>query len=397
MKKLFTLALAASAAIAAQGADFVVYEDGQLSADLNVYGWWAAGMNFDTNSPDRDDHTFKFNVENGGADGSMGIFTSGENVKTGPLHSATLNFNWYATGSAKYTIRLTAETGAEENYTFTVNAENANSWVGTSISVTEYFPTVASQWENYTGKGAGYVFSVIAAEASADAAIYFSKIYYSDIDEAWTAPELPTLPEPTSVPAPAYEADEVVSLFGSSYTPACTFGVGNWGQSTRYSVETIDGREAAKLVNFNYLGWELNEDLNVSECESMHVDFFPSEETGFGFTPISRGPKEKGYVASEVKVGEWNGYDVPLSYFSDVVDLSEIFQVKFDQGNKGAQCYIGNVYFVKTKTGIENVNAVEVAPARYFRLDGVEMQGSDLPAGIYVVRQGEKATKMIVR
>ena len=77
MKKIFTLALAAAAAFGAQAADFVVYEDGALAEGLNVFGWWAAGMDFDANSPDRDDHTFKFNLENGGADGSMGVFANG--------------------------------------------------------------------------------------------------------------------------------------------------------------------------------------------------------------------------------------------------------------------------------------------------------------------------------
>jgi hypothetical protein len=68
---------------------------------------------------------------------------------------------------------------------------------------------------------------------------------------------------------------------------------------------------------------------------------------GFGFTPISLNPTaEKGWSAPEVKLEEWNSYDVELSYYNDV-DLTAIQQFKFDGGNKGTY-YIANVYFYKS-------------------------------------------------
>ncbi len=396
MKKIFTLALAAAAALGAQAADFVVYDNGELTPGLNVYGWYASGMDFTADAPGLTDaKAYKFFADNGGADASMGIHVSGEDLKTGPFHSATLNFNWYAEGTGEYTVRLTAETGAEQNYTFTVDADNAGKWNETSLSIAETYPTIAQQWDDFVGKGAGYIFSIIVTKASADAAIYFSKIYYSDLDEEWVAPELPELPVPAGVPVPGYAAEDVVSVFGPAYTPACTFNVGSWGQTTVYSTVEIAGSTVALLKNFNYLGWELNGTIDVSGCKYMCVEFFPCEETGFGFTPISAGPKEKTWIATDITVGEWNCYQMELSYF-DVVDLSAVFQIKFDQGSKGAQCYLGNVYFVKDSSGIENVSAAAEAPARYFRLDGVEVAGQ-LPAGIYVKLQGDKASKVSVR
>ncbi|MDE6277762.1 MAG: fibronectin type III domain-containing protein [Muribaculaceae bacterium] len=342
MKKILTLAVAAAATLAANAADFAVYSNGVMSPDVQKFDWWNSATNDAAAAPDGSATTFKFSVKGGGAAGSMGLNCSNGSI-TGPLHSANLKLNWYAEGTAKYTIRLTG--GVEENYSFTVNADNAGKWNETILSVAETYPGVAKAWEEY-GKGAGgYVFSVVAENASSDAAIYFKDVVYTDIDESWTAPALPTLPEPTSVPSPAIAAKDVVSVFGSGYTPACTFGIGGWGQSTQYEVVNIDGRQAAKLTLFNYLGWELNPHLDLTGYEYMHVDFFPCEETNFGFTPISPG-KEKPWIASEVKVGEWNSYDVALSHW-DNVEMNDVFQIKFDQGNTGAQCYIGNVYFWK--------------------------------------------------
>ncbi|MDE6310747.1 MAG: fibronectin type III domain-containing protein [Muribaculaceae bacterium] len=342
MKKIFTFAVAAAAALAANAADYTVYSNGTMGEGLGVQGWWAAGMDFNADAPDGSDFkTYKFFVDNGGADGSMGLLC-GDAAKLGPLHSATLNLSWYAEGTATYTVRLTG--GVEENYSFTVNADNAGSWQETAIPVATAYPGVSAAWNDYCKNG-GYLFSIIASGASSDAAIYFKEVKYTDLDESWTAPEIPELPEPAGVPVPAFAAADVVSVFGSEYPAACTFGIGGWGQSTQYEVVTIDGRQAAKLSNFNYLGWELNPALDITGYEKMHVDFFPCEETNFGFTPISPGA-EKPWIASEVKVGEWNSYDVELSHWNNV-NMANVFQIKFDQGNNGAQCYIGNVYFYK--------------------------------------------------
>lgn len=341
MKKIVTFAVAAFASLAASAADYTVFSNGQLAPGLSVEGWWMPQMDFAAQAPDGTANTFKFNVNGGGADGSMGLLCKDANV-IGPLHSAKLTFNWYAEGTGTYTIRLTA--GIEENYSFTVDAANAGKWNETIIPVAETYPGVSAVWNDYA-KTSCYVFSVIIAGGSADAAIYIKDVVYTDIDESWTAPEMPELIEPTNVPVPTHPAGDVVSVFGSSYEPACSFDIGWWGQSTQYEVVTIDGRQAAKLTSFNYLGWQLNPRLDITDYEYMHVDFFPSEKTDFGFTPISPG-QEKPWIASDVKVGEWNSYDVPLTHW-DNVNFADLFQIKFDQGKDAAQCYIGNVYFWK--------------------------------------------------
>ncbi|MBD4634640.1 hypothetical protein GUG51_29135, partial [Xanthomonas citri pv. citri] len=72
-------------------ADYVVYQNGNLS-NLKVYGWWNAGMDFNAANPDGDGQVFTFKAEDGGAAASMGINAEAAEMTTGPLHSATLNF-----------------------------------------------------------------------------------------------------------------------------------------------------------------------------------------------------------------------------------------------------------------------------------------------------------------
>jgi len=52
-----------------------------------------------------------------------------------------------------------------------------------------------------------------------------------------------------------------------------------------------------------------------------------------------------------------------------------------------------------TSEGQSGIEAIEAAgaPVEYYNLNGTRMNGDNLPAGIYVRRQGNKATKIIVR
>ena len=164
--------------LSASAADRTVYNNGQLAEGINVYGWWNDAVDFNAANPTGGEtKVFSFKTADGGAAGSMGLFADGKTFQTGDLNSATLNFNWYATGTGTYTIRLTADGGVEENYTFNVTADNAAKWNSVALIVKDQYPQVATMWKDYVGKGAGYVFAVVVENASYDAAIYFDNIY----------------------------------------------------------------------------------------------------------------------------------------------------------------------------------------------------------------------------
>ena len=88
MKKVLTTSLAVAAFLAANAADYTVYNNGSVSAGLQVQGWYAAGMDLNAANPTGGDtKVYSFKADNGGADASMGILASGtDGAVTGPLH-----------------------------------------------------------------------------------------------------------------------------------------------------------------------------------------------------------------------------------------------------------------------------------------------------------------------
>ncbi len=360
MKKLLICAMMALTGMSVCAADYAVYQNGTLG-NFQVYSWWNATMDFNAPNPDGDGNVFTFKAADGGAAASMGINAEADEMSTGPLHSATLNFEWYATTAGQtYHIRLTSL--AEQDYVFTTTAENTGRWNKVQLNVAETFPKVAEEWNNDANNGVGYVFAITLDGGKEDSAISFNNIVYSNTDESWEAPVKEQLPAPTSVPAPLHDASLVTAIYSSDYTEATTFGIGGWGQATKVLGMDFNGKKAMKISNFNYLGWELGQHLDLSDCNMMHVDFFAANEGGFGFTPIGSG--ENVWKAETVKVGEWNSYDVPLSHYANV-NFTDVYQIKFDQGT-GNEGYIANVYFYKD----ENIKDPEYGGIWYGHIEG---------------------------
>lgn len=346
MKKLILSALAAVAFTTASAGTFTVYNNGALGENITVYGWWNAGMNFQAANPAGTNQVFKFTSADGTPAASMGLNLE-KPGNTGPLHSATLNFKWYAEGGGTYAIRLTSV--KSQDYTFCEASSPRGQWNSVSLVVSDVFPEVATQWNDNTNFGVGYVFSLVLEGAEAGSAIYIDNVEYTNTDDAWVEPEVEVF-APTSVPVPTQDAADVLSLFSTKYPQAINWNPGYWGQTTSPEENQIDGQKVYYMRNFNYQGWEFAGTLDVSDCDYLHLDLWTHTATAFGFTPISQGPKEKAWIAPTVTTDEWNSYDVPLSYFSEVVDLASLFQFKMDQGT-GADLYVANVYFYKDKSG----------------------------------------------
>lgn len=346
MKKIFTLALAAAGLLTANAADYVVYNNGVLGEGLSTNHWW--NCSFDTQTADPTDASkkvFSVKTTDGGAAGSMGLITSKGAKVPGELHNATLHFSWYADKECTIIIRLTG--GGEYNTPITVTSGEVGKWNEKTIDVATDFPQLSEYWSTFSSELEAFPFSVVL-ENAAGANTYFSNIYYSNIDENWQAPAVKTV---EAAPVPTTPANQVMSLFSSHYEPVTTFSIGGWGQSTAVT-DTKDaaGNEVEKLTNFNYLGWELQKHLNVSECNKIHVDYFPEVGNTFAFTIISPG-KEKVIPMQNVETGKWNSWDVDLSEWNDIVDMKDIFQIKYDQGGNGTG-YLANVYFYNSEKAL---------------------------------------------
>lgn len=167
---------------------------------------------------------------------------------------------------------------------------------------------------------------------------------------AITAP-VAAAPEP-----PVRGASDVISIFSDSYTNLeGTDFFPNWGQSTVVSTDVIAGDSTLKYSTFNYEGTQFANPIDASGMEYLHIDLWTADTSAVNVYCISPGPVEKGYKLS-VTAGEWTSYDIPLSYFADVVDLTQLIQFKFDGGN-GNTIFMDNIYFYK-----ETASPLEAAP-----------------------------------
>lgn len=350
MKKIFTTTLAVLALFSMSAADKVIYQNGQLAGGLSIEGWYAAGYNLNAANPDGEGTVYEFKSVGDITNGCMGFLNKGADFYNGSLNNSTLEFEWYSTGVARYTIRLTAYTGVEENYVFNATEENINKWNKISLPIATTFPNVNQQWKDFTGEGGGYVFAIIQNDNQVETTIYFNNIIYKDIDESWKAPEVEKLPAPTTVPVPTHPASDVLSVFSGAYSPAISFEIGNWQQTTVVENQTIDGAPVEYLRMFNYLGWQLQGTLDLSDYQYMHVDYYTPNGTSLGICPISNlngVTKDPLRMMSSVKQNEWNSYDLKLSDYA--IDLNSVFQIKFADAG-GCEGYIANVYFYKDNT-----------------------------------------------
>lgn len=338
-------------------ATYTVYQNGTVGQGLNVNPWWNVMLNAQEANPAGEGTVFSMtynpNEPGGGATGAnfcAGIQAPDQTTITGPLHSATLSFKYYATTPCDITIRLDGN-GKEENKTIVVSADDVNKWTTATFSVATDYPEVSAIWKAWTNTGLGDVFGVVVEKFNADTKVYFNDVVYTDLDQEWTKPhvEEPFCPTPA---VPQQAAANVKSLLSGAYEAATWFNVGNWGQATKYKQLTAENNApVAYLTDFNYLGWEFGEHLDLTDMEYMHVDFYPMSSTSFAFTPIGGGEKLYTVAEADVKVEQWNSFDVPLSYFEGV-NMADVYQVKFDKNNQTdaliPAVYIANVYFYKS-------------------------------------------------
>ena len=177
-----------------------------------------------------------------------------------------------------------------------------------------------------------------------------AKYYIDNIDFA-TPKEVVVASAPTTIPAvPTYEESEVISIFSDAYTSPEGINLNpNWGQSTVVTEETIADNTVLKYENLNYQGTEINPAIDISGKTKLHLDYFTGDATTLKFfliSPDSNGDNVNEEKAYELDVttnpGEWNSIDIDLSHFSDVVDLSDIFQLKVE-GN--GTVYFDNIFF----------------------------------------------------
>lgn len=153
--------------------------------------------------------------------------------------------------------------------------------------------------------------------------------------------------EVPAAPAPTHAAANVKSVYSDTYTsevPGMT--VATWSQHSTVTTEiTLGGsNKTFKNANFDYVGFDLNGDVDASAMQYLHIDLFPTEYMTLTIYPIADG-NDKVKMSLTLKPMQWNQFDIPLSELPGA-NYGSIDQFKLD-GGSGQTFYMDNLYFWK--------------------------------------------------
>jgi CxxC motif-containing protein (DUF1111 family)/predicted lipoprotein with Yx(FWY)xxD motif len=143
---------------------------------------------------------------------------------------------------------------------------------------------------------------------------------------------------------PDEDPSNVLSIFSDSYTDISGVNFNPaWGQST--TVTNADG--VLSYQNLNYQGTTFGGPKNVSGYGYFHIDILAETAGTLKLFLINSGAVTGGgpietYFDLNLSANQWNSFDIPLSSFSSVVDLTQVDELKIEgSGN----ITLDNLYF----------------------------------------------------
>lgn len=206
---------------------------------------------------------------------------------------------------------------AETAHTFAITT---GEWVGVDIPLSDFSSVVD-------------LMDVVQMKFEGTGTVFLDNIFF--YKEQATEPS-------EAAPTPTLPAADVISVFSDAYTDiAGTSFNPNWGQATVVTIIAIAGDTTLKYEGLNFQGINLGSSIDVSSKSFLHIDFWTGNSTALNCFLISPGPTETAH-AFTITTGQWISVDIPLSEFSSVVDLTDVFQMKFD-GN--GTIFLDNIYF----------------------------------------------------
>ena len=233
-------------------------------------------------------------------------------------------------GMGSATLRLQATDNVSKQITYVITDQNSKQYTTKGNSGAEILFTIGGlEYET------AYTFSVVAQddnENKSDAQVVNA-----------------TTLALTAAPVPTQAAADVISIYSEAYTAATTYNYGVWGQSTQVATETIAEDNMLKLTQFNYLGFELHTQLDLSEMTHVHIDVMPQQAMNLRITPIMNAgtPTELPTSVGKLTAGQWNSCDVKLSDLGLDYENGKCFQLKIDNGNGTDIVFVDNIYFYK--------------------------------------------------
>lgn len=233
-----------------------------------------------------------------------------------------LHIDYFTGDSTALNFFLISDGPAEK--AFALDVTNVGEWNSVDIELSHYSDVV-----DLTG--------VIQFKVDGNGTVYFDNIYFYGVNSSPSA----------GAAAPGFDAANVTSIFSDSYTAAVTADTNpNWGQTTVSTVEDLDGNNVLKYAGLNYQGtdWAATP-LDVSGHTHVHFSYWTAEASKFKFYLVGDG--ETAYEEVVSSLGTWNSVSVPLSTYSDVVNLANVIQFKVDDAGsaEGATIYFDDLLF----------------------------------------------------
>jgi hypothetical protein len=198
-----------------------------------------------------------------------------------------------------------------------------NGWTSVDIPLSDFSPVALNNLIQFKFDGNGD--------------IYLDNLYFYKNAVVSTDPT-------TAAPTPTFSAANVISVFSDAYPNVAGTDLNpNWGQATRVTQVPVAGNNTLLFTGLNYQGFQLGSNQNVSGMTQLHLDFWTANSTELKVFLISPGPAEKPYTLKVPSSG-WTSIDIPLKEFTPTVDLSKVFQFKFEGNGK---IYLDNILFHK--------------------------------------------------
>lgn len=212
------------------------------------------------------------------------------------------------------------------------------------------------------GAESGKPVDVTVAGLEAGKTYNLSVVAY-DINEnkaAAVTVEAATLAFPIAAPTPTKEAENVLSIYSNTYTPAWTtlqsFNEGWWVAPQMAEIELAEGDKALYYYGFStgMIGWQFGE-FDATGYTTFSMDIYPLADGTIDCGPLSIGEgNDYAQVDISVKGNEWNTITIDLTG----KDLTKIFQVKMINYYALQAFFVDNVYLYKAPatdpTGVEN-------------------------------------------
>lgn len=232
-----------------------------------------------------------------------------------------LHLDVWTKNSTALNVFLISPGPVEKPFALTVPT---NGWASVDIPLTNFSPVALNNLIQFKFDGNGD--------------IYLDNLYfYKAGSGGGTEPT-------TAAPTPAFNSANVISVFSDAFTNVAGTELNpNWGQATKVTQVSVAGNNTLLYTDLNYQGMQLGSNQNVSGMTHLHLDFWTANSTALNVFLISPGPAEKPYKLT-VPTSGWTSVDIPLTEFTPTVDLSKVFQFKFEGNGK---IYLDNILFYK--------------------------------------------------